>query len=332
MEKRRFIIEQNRNLQDVNEKLESNDYVHEMKEIDIKKKYHHWESESEEIRNRTEIANYNQKINEVRKVGLETEKNLLEKNPEVFDQKTRERMMEDANSNKIEVYSWRNFDEKAGVENGYIILGTHDMEGKIRLRDTDSIESLRETTIHETIHDMSFQSIEKDEEKQIKCYRSGIRVWTGWYEKTHDGKEVLIESNDLNRELNEGFTQLYTTETAFELSVNTNPNCYPEERFWAEKIREKLGNEVVEKAYFGGELEMLEKSFNERCKTPDAWNSLNEGMREYSYYRKLANATRFENREKWLEYSTMATQSREGVEKIVNELGTDSRRQDVKKR
>ena len=321
----KFNVEQNRRLYGMDEKAERSEDYEEIKPFSVENKYKHWESEKEAAENRKRVTNYNRKISEVRKTGMQTEKIILERKPEVFDQNARERIEEDLGSNKIEVYDETIFDKKVGVEKNYKILGTHDFEGKIRIRDSESIESLKETAIHETIHDMSYQSVEQDAEKGIVEKRSGIRVLTEWYDKMPDGTVEFIDAKVKNRELNEGLTQLYTVETARELSIQPNPNAYPEERVWAERIRQKVGSDVVEKAYFGGDLDALEGAFNERSEAQDAWNSLNEEMKNYRKYSKLANDARFKDEDKYITYCMMAVASRQGVERLVEDLSFDPR-------
>lgn len=56
---------------------------------------------------------------------------------------------------------------------------------------------------------------------------------------------------------------------------------YPVERGWAIALREKMGDDMVAHAYFGGDIESLEKSFNSMTDIPNAWEQFNENVDGY---------------------------------------------------
>ena len=129
------------------------------------------------------------------------------------------------------------------------VLGHCDETGKIYLKDS-APEVIRHVATHETMHRASFQET-NDRQIGMETYRSGIR------------EVVFCEGHvveDNHQALNEGITELYAIkamqhrgETASIESVCT----YPEACQKAFELQEIVGKELLQRAYFGGERNLV---------------------------------------------------------------------------
>lgn len=129
------------------------------------------------------------------------------------------------------------------------VLGHCDETGRIYLKDS-SPEVIRHVVTHETMHRASFKETD-DSQIGVETYRSGIREVV-----LHEGR--VVEDN--NQALNEGITELYALkemQRRGEVSAIESVNAYPEACQKVFELQSIVGSEVLEKAYFGGDTELV---------------------------------------------------------------------------
>jgi hypothetical protein len=254
------------------------------------KEYHHWESEEQRELNRQLVDNYDEKKLAVNQASLQTQIAFLDKYSQYFDSDNIKRMSSDRGSNKTEIYSEPAFVAKIAPEskNGYIVTGIRCIpDGKICIRDTDNIESLKHTATHETMHDLSYQSSNQTVECRpgqdgihtisASTVNSGIERFNHTSDISSEGK-IKIEKETRNCYLNEGITEMYTIEAMQERGESPGFASYTDERAWALELRDHVGDDFVANAYFGGRIDALEERFNSMTDIPDAWNQLSANI------------------------------------------------------
>ena len=261
-----------------------------------KKRYIHWESEAKRLENEKQIDDYRMKKIAVDKMSLLTQKRNLEMYRDCFDSKNVRRMASEIDSNKIEIYSDAHFRyTKEDSEQGKIMGYREYPSGKICLRDT-SKEGLTHSSVHETIHDLSYQDeiqnvwhtqLEEGGYETLSRARlqSGLEVTERIIRINLDasensGKEVF------NTAINEGFTEMYTVDTMRDMGLKAGFGSYTEERGWAVTIRERLGDDTVSKAYFGGEIELLESRFDKCAGQAESWREFSKAADNYQMFSK----------------------------------------------
>lgn len=258
------------------------------------KEYHHWNSVAEQERNRKRIENYDEKKRAVDKVSLQTQSSILKKYRDRFDEENVSRMRGELGSNKTEIYNEPYFVRELSPDIGqYKVLGSRDFpDGKICIRDSDDVTCLKHTATHETMHDLSYQHVENRIRNSINdsdgspITISETRIVSG-LQSTE--KRVLIEngeSSDMgmrrsNRFLNEGITELYTIEEMQARGEFPHFNSYTQEVGWALNLRDKVGDDLIADAYFGGNVESLENKINSMSSIENAWKELNRNIDAY---------------------------------------------------
>lgn len=157
------------------------------------------------------------------------------------------------------------------------VLGHYDAEGRIFLKE-GTPETVNHVTTHEAIHLTSFKELD-DSNVHREVYRSGIR------EVVYN--EYGIAENN-NQALNEGITELYAVremQRRGEMSSIEALSVYPEAQRKAYELQGIVGSEAIQKAYFGGDIELLMDEVN-RLNYGDktAWErySRNIDILEYS--------------------------------------------------
>lgn len=134
------------------------------------------------------------------------------------------------------------------------VLGHYDSEGRVFLKDGDP-ETISHVTTHEAMHLSSYKETD-DTKADHEVYRSGI------HEVVYD-EDGLSEDN--NRALNEGITEIYTLrelEKRGETEAVSAVTAYPEAQQKADELQRIVGDETIQKAYFGGDRELLESEVN----------------------------------------------------------------------
>ena len=129
------------------------------------------------------------------------------------------------------------------------VLGHYDSEGQIFLKD-DSPEIIRHLTTHEAIHLTSYNELD-DSDLHTRIYRSGIR------ECKYDESSIQY---DKNCALNEGITETYALKELRRRGESSSAeavSAYPEAQKAAGELQDVLGEECIEKAFFGGDVEQL---------------------------------------------------------------------------
>lgn len=134
------------------------------------------------------------------------------------------------------------------------VLGHYDAEGRIFLKE-GSPETIKHVTTHEALHLTSYKELD-DSNPNREVYRCGIResVFT-----------LIGMEENRNQALNEGITELYAVR---EMMLNGDTasmkeiSSYPEAQRKAYELQGIVGSDVIRKAYFGGDIELLESEVN----------------------------------------------------------------------
>lgn len=257
------------------------------------KEYVHWETPEERERNRAAIDNYDTKKRAVDRASLMTQKDTLTRYHDCFDQNAVNRMYSELGSNKTEIYNGPYFAaEKASDTGVYRVVGLRDVrDGKICIRDCDNMDTLVHTSSHETMHDLSYQNADQvvshipaaDGEvitvSKATNYSGIFRVETTW--NIHgDGTEASSRM-EANRYLNEGLTEMFTIEAMQARGEYPRFDSYTQEVAWAIQLREKVGDEAIARAYFGGDVTQLEAKVNSMSSVDNAWIELNKNINAY---------------------------------------------------
>ncbi len=161
-------------------------------------------------------------------------------------------------------------------ENDPSVLGHCDGTGRIYLKDS-SPEAIRHIVTHETMHRASFRETD-DSQIGVETYRSGIR-------------EVVFQNGrvveDSNQALNEGITELYSIQEMQrrgELSAIASFTAYPEACQKAYELHCIVGADTVQRAYFGGEKELLSSEIVRlNCGVPATWESYSSHIDTLEY-------------------------------------------------
>lgn len=275
----------------------ANEYTEKIETALHKKEYYHWNSKTEQEINRSKISDYDNKKRSVDKATLQTQSSILTKYRECFDRENILRMSSEFGSNKTEIYNEPYFvTEKAPDVGSFKVVGLRDFpDGKICIRDCEDIIRLKHTATHETMHDLSYQHSAHDvrivEADRGIAMISQTDLTSGIHmvqktEKIVDGESEGIEYKHFNRHLNEGFTELYTIEQMQERGEYPGFDSYTQEVGWAVNLREIVGDELIAKAYFGGDIDGLQQRVDEMSRSPRAWETLNFNI---DAYRKIGD-------------------------------------------
>lgn len=257
------------------------------------KVYQHFPDSVSDI-NEHQIDNYQSKKRELEISSLNVRKEILSDYQNQFNREALERIKNELDSNKIELYSDDVFQIYISPDKGsYITMGARDMDdGKIAVRDSDDVSTLKHTGIHETVHDMSYQDkremviYESDDEHEkiideVKI--SGIHE-NHVCQKYIDGLPLneKMYYGDKNMGLNEGITEMYTVDMLRKLQIPETYESYTQQTAWAMYIRDKLGDDLVSAAYYGGKTSELKTAFDDACGTPGSWEMMNNAIDQYS--------------------------------------------------
>lgn len=257
------------------------------------KEYVHWESPEDREKNRAAIEDYDAKKRAVVKASLMTQRDTLSRYHDCFDQEAVQRMHSELGSNKTEIYNEPLFAaEKAPGDGAYRVVGMRDVrDGKICIRDCDNMDTLKHTSSHETMHDLSYQGAEQDI-KHIRAAdgeiiivskatnHSGIFRLETTRSIHSDGSEAISRSEE-NRYLNEGMTEMYTIEAMNARGEYPRFDSYTQEVAWSLQLREKVGEEAFARAYFSGDVAQLEDRVNSMSSVENAWTVLNDNINAY---------------------------------------------------
>lgn len=257
------------------------------------KEYIHWESPEDKEKNRAAIEDYDAKKRAVDKASLMTQRDTLTKYHDYFDQDALRRMHSELGSNKTEIYNEPLFAaEMAPGDGAYRVVGMRDVrDGKICIRDCANMDTLKHTSSHETMHDLSYQGADQ-EVTHVKAADGEIITvskatnYSGIFrlETTRcihsDGSEEIRRS-EANRYLSEGMTEMYTIEAMNARGEYPRFDSYTQEVAWSLQLREKVGEEAFARAYFGGDVAQLEQRVNAMSSVENAWTVLNENINAY---------------------------------------------------
>lgn len=258
-----------------------------------KKEYQHWATPEQMEANRRAITEYDQKKRTADKTALQTQQEFLNRYPDFFDTDNIKRMSSELGSNKLEIYTPEFFSEKfpEGTDASSVVGFREFPSGKISIKDTDDSEMLKHTVTHETLHDLSYQheaddAITQGPEgnetvKHVRRLQNGVEqvITTERIYLNDEAREY--ENKRVNRGINEGLTEMYTIEALEGRGEDPGFAGYTAERGWALFLQEKMGDETVARAYFGGDVNSLEEKFNGMTDIPDAWQQFNGCVDSY---------------------------------------------------
>lgn len=221
-----------------------------------------------------------------------TQRDTLITYGDYFDQDALARIDSEIGSNKTELYNEPLFiAEKAPHSGVYTVVGLRDLrDGKICIRDCDNVDTLVHTSSHEIMHDLSYQDKKNDiTHSQIDGHLSTVSRATEYSgifraETTRtlfDNGYESIERTERNRYLNEGITELYTIEAMQFRGEYPRFDSYTQEMAWAMQLREKVGSDVMAKAYYGGDTIGLAEKVNSMSPVENAWDEINIAINEY---------------------------------------------------
>ena len=294
-----------------------------------KKEYQHWESKEAQEENRRQIVDYDHKKREVQRASLETQRSILTRYGDRFDQENMQRMHSEIGSNKIEIYNEPYFvtEKVPDISKPVKVLGMRDFpDGKICIRDGEDLAKLKHVSTHETMHDLSYQHSDHNTKTvqdtltgQLRTVSktelsSGIhRVETT--RQIVDGKPVG-DAKDIhyNRYLNEGITELYTIEEMQRRGEQPDFASYTQEVGWVLNLRDKVGDDLIADAYFGGNLEALRQKVNDMSDISDAWDNLSLSIDEYNRALEIYSNTGD------LHYKNRAEQYKQAADYIIDSL------------
>ena len=232
------------------------------------------------------IENYAHKKRQADIAMLKTEKFYLQKYGDMLDNSRIEQLYDILDDEKITLYDSENFYKKYFAADS--VTGLRETQsGKISIKDTVYIDSLKKTASHEATHDVSFQKNTLPEvkhntlddgriqETKKVSYQSGIHtIDCEWV--SIDGKVITDHKNDKCRMLNEGLTENYNLEALRARGETPNFEAYHYERGWANSMRDIVGHAIVDRAYFGGDIQTLKDRFNNMASDSNAWDYFNE--------------------------------------------------------
>ena len=156
------------------------------------------------------------------------------------------------------------------------VLGHCDAAGRIYLKE-GSPDRINHVTTHEALHLTSYKEID-NRNGSSRFYQTGIR------EVGHDLTGII---EDRNRGLNEGVTELYALKEMMnrgEISSAESVCAYPEAQVKAYQLERIVGSEVMQKAYFGGDVEQLKAEVNRMSFGDErAWDRFSENVDKVTY-------------------------------------------------
>lgn len=257
------------------------------------KEYQHWKSRAEQEDNRKKVRDYDYKKCSVDQASVATQRSVLTKYGAYFDSENIARLKSEIGSNKLEIYNEPYFATEMAYDQWPMVTrGMRNMaDGRICIRDSDNIPRLVHTATHETMHDLSYQH--KDHSTQtVRETGEGLRtsseteLRSGIHKVSRqeiitNGNAIDLKVEHSNQYLNEGLTELYTIEEMQERGENPDFDSYSQEVGWALLLKEKLGDDVVAAAYFGGDVGSLQEKFNGMSAVPDAWSEFNRNIDMY---------------------------------------------------
>lgn len=251
---------------------------------------------------RSFIKDYRQKKALVDGAALDTKDSILDKYGDVIDEDQKGRIEQEVCPEKYEIYNRRYFVETKleGLkpEERAHILGFHEIEShEIALKDNESSRELRHVTTHETMHSLSYQDLKFEQgngqwdgvENIDSAYR---KARTGIREVIYDNRETLPDGqekavSDVNGRLNEGLTEMYTLKEIRDRGDEPGIAAYTQEVGWAMKLEECAGEDVVSRAYFGGDLEGLRSRIDELGGAEGTWEGLAGRIDWHAYLRNM---------------------------------------------
>lgn len=223
----------------------------------------------------TENVEYEQTLAET--AHTETKDHMIESYGIYMSERQREMLEAGETRNQLTVMSREDYETQfSAFPSG--VLGHCDPEGNIYIKG-GSEETISHISTHETMHLCANRETYTDN-------TGTTTTISGFHDVEVTPFGYVI--SDLNRGINEGFTELYTMrelEDRGEQEAAYSVNAYPESQEWAQRLEEVVGKELAAKAYFGHGRESLEQEFAKLNQTdPGAWArfSKNVDILEYS--------------------------------------------------
>lgn len=160
------------------------------------------------------------------------------------------------------------------------VYGGHSMDTQqIYVNDVLINEAAHHTLDHEHMHNVSkqgYQHFETDTQ-EITVKTSGIHAVVENINK----ESGEIEKSDYHRALNEGLTERYTLQMEREMygdEVDCGVRAYTENMTYASALFDVAGEQVVDNAYFNGELGPLSQQMNDMLGDNEAWSEFSRNV------------------------------------------------------
>ena len=223
----------------------------------------------------TENVEYEQTLAET--AHTETKDHMIESYGIYMSEVQQEMLKSEETKNQLTVMSREDYETQFS-DFPLGVLGHCDPEGNIYIKG-GSETAISHISTHETMHLCANRETNTDDIGTTKT-TSGFHD----VEVTPSGYVI----SDLNRGINEGFTELYTMrelESRGEQEAAYAVSAYLESQEWAQRLEEVVGKEKVAEAYFGNGRESLEQEFAKLNQNdPGAWGrfSKNVDIVEYS--------------------------------------------------
>jgi hypothetical protein len=238
------------------------------KRVEAVTTFKHWETQKEQLENIENISNYYAKHRFVEKIGLMTQKEVLEKYHEHINREDKERIHFEIASEKSEIFNEKTFLKNAPES----AAGFRTPDGKIVIRDSENMNQLEHVATHEMMHDLSAQRSNHDvefheSENEIKMKSKvleqvGIRQHIIEETFVNDEKVEHLEEYK-HRSLNEGITEMFTIDILAQRGKHPELPAYSTNVKWARSLRFVVGDDVIAKSYFGGDVELLKSSIDQ---------------------------------------------------------------------
>lgn len=180
-----------------------------------------------------------------------------------------EQLNEIESLDQVRIYSIMEYKQEFPDIPNEVLAHYDSMQDIICIKESDDNNILKHSTTHETLHRTSFNGVREvqsqDSVEFVNC--SGVR-------------ETGLSINR-NRGLNEGITEMFTLSSLSRRNENdaiVSINAYSDLRRITSELTDIVGIDVINQAYFKGEIHVLENKVNYLSNRLDGFEELNRWM------------------------------------------------------